>query len=154
MSTQFTRSESGTLSYIGRINYVYAEKYLFEFLLRSDVSPSSLLKIIGSVPCCKCRVGLCPKNLGSRIMLNGWTFEAPHPSVSPVDNTAAWQWMQVYAQDANRGIVFGEGTGNDSSNRITINKNNSAVNRDVHWDKDYKFNFGIDASVLDRRLDC
>lgn len=36
--TVFTRSESGTLSYIGRINYAYADKYLFEFLLRSDAS--------------------------------------------------------------------------------------------------------------------
>ena len=32
----FTRSESGTLSYIGRINYAYANKYLLEVLLRSD----------------------------------------------------------------------------------------------------------------------
>ena len=29
------------------------------------------------------------------------------------DNTAAWQWMQVYAQDANRGTVFE--TGKDSA---------------------------------------
>ena len=68
------------------------------------------------------------------------------------DNTAAWQWMQVYAQDANRGTVFGTGVGNDSSNRITINKNNSAVNTDVHWDKDYKTNVGIDAQFLNNRL--
>ena len=47
------------------------------------------------------------------------------------DNTAAWQWMQVYAQDANKGIIFGTGANIDSGSRITINKNNSAVNRDV-----------------------
>ena len=35
-NTEFNRSESGTLSYIGRINYAYADRYLFEFLLRSD----------------------------------------------------------------------------------------------------------------------
>ena len=38
LSGVFTRSESGSLSYIGRINYAYADKYLFEFLLRSDAS--------------------------------------------------------------------------------------------------------------------
>jgi TonB-linked SusC/RagA family outer membrane protein len=154
MSTQFTRSESGTLSYIGRINYVYAEKYLFEFLLRSDASTkfapenywgvfpaASAGWIMSEEPCFKNNVKWVDfLKLRTSFGLTGR------------DNTAAWQWMQVYAQDANRGIVFGEGTGNDSSNRITINKNNSAVNRDVHWDKDYKFNFGIDASVLDRRL--
>ena len=58
--------------------------------------------------------------------------------------------MQVYAQDANRGTVFE--TGKDSGNRITINKNNSAVNSDVHWDKDYKTNVGIDAQFLNNRL--
>ena len=60
--------------------------------------------------------------------------------------------MQVYAQDANRGPVFGTGTDNGSLRRITINKDNSAVNRDVHWDKVYKANFGLDFNVLDSRL--
>lgn len=37
-TTTFSRTESGMLSYIGRLNYSYADKYLFEFLLRSDAS--------------------------------------------------------------------------------------------------------------------
>ena len=37
-TTTFGRTESGMLSYIGRLNYSYADKYLFEFLLRSDAS--------------------------------------------------------------------------------------------------------------------
>ena len=53
---------------------------------------------------------------------------------------------------ANRGPVFGEGTSNDAENRITINKNNSAVNRNVTWDKSYKTNFGIDFNTLNSRL--
>ena len=32
----FNRSESGMLSYVGRVNYSYDDKYLFEFMLRSD----------------------------------------------------------------------------------------------------------------------
>ena len=38
ISGTFTRSESGTLSYIGRLNYSYLNKYLLELLLRSDAS--------------------------------------------------------------------------------------------------------------------
>ena len=68
------------------------------------------------------------------------------------DNTAAWQWMQVYAQDADKGPMFGTSISDGTFNRITINKNNSAVNRDVHWDKSYKANFGIDLNVLNNRL--
>lgn len=154
MTTTFTRSESGTLSYIGRINYSYADKYLFEFLVRSDASTK-----------------FAPENYWGTFpaVSTGWVMsEEPwfKKSLSWVDflklrasfgltgrdNTAAWQWMQVYAQDANKGTVFGEGTGNDSGNRITINKNNSAVNRNVHWDKSYKFNAGIDAHFFDQRL--
>lgn len=46
-TTEFKRAESGTLSYIGRVNYAYADKYLFEFLLARMHQPSLLLKIIG-----------------------------------------------------------------------------------------------------------
>lgn len=35
---QTTRSESAGLSYIGRLNYAYADRYLFEFLIRTDAS--------------------------------------------------------------------------------------------------------------------
>lgn len=46
-TTEFKRAESGTLSYIGRVNYAYADKYLFEFLLRSDASTKFAPEIIG-----------------------------------------------------------------------------------------------------------
>ena len=38
MTTTFTRYEAGSLSYLGRINYAYDNKYLLEFLVRSDAS--------------------------------------------------------------------------------------------------------------------
>lgn len=154
MTTTFTRSESGTLSYIGRVNYSYLNRYLLEFLVRSDASTK-----------------FAPKNYWGTFpaLSAGWVVSEEEWFKKSVtwmdflkirasfgmtgrDNTYAWQWMQVYAQDANKGTVFGEGTGNDSGNRITINKNNSAVNENVHWDKSYKANIGVDASFLNRRL--
>lgn len=149
----FTRSESGTLSYIGRLNYAYANKYLFEFLFRSDASTK-----------------FAPENMWGTFpsISGGWVLSEESWlkdkkgvdylklraswGLTGRDNTAAWQWMQVYAQDANRGPVFGEGTNNESGNRITINKNNSAVNRGVTWDKSYKFNGGIDFNTINNRL--
>jgi TonB-linked SusC/RagA family outer membrane protein len=152
--TVFTRSESGSLSYIGRINYAYANKYLLEVLLRSDASTKFSSKNYW---------GLFPSASAGWVLSEENWFKKAAPWVdffklrasfglTGRDNTAAWQWMQVYAQDANRGPVFGEGTSNSSGNRITINKTNSAVNTDVHWDKSYKSNFGIDFNVLDNRL--
>lgn len=149
----FTRSESGTLSYIGRLNYAFSNKYLLEFLMRADASTK-----------------FAPENMWGYFpsASAGWVI-SEEPWMRDVkwvdylklrgsfgltgrDNTAAWQWMQVYAQDANRGPVFGEGTNNETDNRITINKTNSAVNRGVHWDKSYKANFGIDFNTLNSRL--
>ena len=150
----FTRSESGTLSYIGRINYAYANKYLAEFLIRSDASTKFAPVNYW---------GVFPSFSAGWVMSEEKWFKEALPWVDFLkvrgsfgmtgrDNTAAWQWMQVYAQDANRGPVFGTGISNESENRITINKNNSAVNKDVHWDKVYKANFGLDFTVLDNRL--
>lgn len=151
-NTQFTRAESGTLSYIGRINYAYANKYLLEFLLRSDAStkfaPNNYWGLFPAV------------SAGWVATEEDWFKKAvswidylklrASFGITGRDNTAPWQWMQVYAQDKNRGVVFGDNT--DSGSRITINKNNSAVNADVHWDKSYKANLGIDMNVLNSRL--
>ncbi|WP_071146265.1 SusC/RagA family TonB-linked outer membrane protein [Bacteroides ihuae] len=152
-STTFTRSESGTMSYIGRLNYAYADKYLFEALLRSDSSTKFAPENYW---------GMFPSaSIGWIISQESWMKKVSWVDYLKVrasfgltgrDNTYAWQWMQVYAQDANKGPMFGTNTGNGTENRITINKTNSAVNRDVHWDKSYKANFGIDLNTLNNRL--
>ena len=153
-TTVFTRSESGTLSYIGRINYAYANKYLFEALVRSDASTKFAPKNYwGTFPAFSAGWVISEENW-FRNKVKGIDFLKLRASwgMTGRDNTTAWQWKRLYAQDANRGTVFGEGTGNPSGNRITINKNISAVNADVHWDKDYKTNVGIDAQFLNNRL--
>ena len=156
MTTVFTRSESGTLSYIGRINYAYADRYLFEFLLRSDASTKFAPKNYwGTFPAISAGWVISEEPWWQNIKAVKWVdFLKIRASwgLTGRDNLYAWQWMQIYAQDANRGVIFGTGSSTDSSNRITINKNNSAVNEDVHWDKSYKTNIGLDFQVLNRRL--
>ena len=141
------------MSYIGRLNYAYADKYLLEFLLRSDSStkfaPENYWGFFPSI------------SAGWIISQESWMSKAKWVDYLKIrgsfgltgrDNTAPWQWMQVYAQDANRGPMFGTSNSTNTENRITINKNNSAVNRNVHWDKSYKGNFGIDFNTLNNRL--
>lgn len=152
--TEFKRAESGSLSYIGRINYAYSNKYLAEFLIRSDASTKFAPENYW---------GVFPSGSLGWVMSEEDWFKNALPWVDFLkvrasfgmtgrDNTAAWQWMQVYAMDQDKGPVFGTRTGQGSDNRISINKNNSAVNRDVHWDKVYKANFGVDFNVLKNRL--
>lgn len=150
----FKRFESGTLSYIGRFNYAYANKYLFEFLIRSDASTKFAPENYW---------GVFPSFSAGWVMSEENWFKKALPWVDFLklrgsfgltgrDNIVAWQWMQLYASDANKGPVFGTGASNDTSNILSLNKNNSAVNPDVHWDKVYKANFGIDLNVLNNRL--
>ena len=152
---QWTRYESGSLSYIGRVNYAYASKYLVEFLLRSDASTK-----------------FAPRNYWGTFpsISAGWVIsEEPwfQNSVKWVDflkirasfgltgrdNTTAWQWLQTYdiwnkTQD---GAVFGLTT-NTTGQQLRLNNDNADVNEDVHWDKSYKFNAGVDFHVLNKRL--
>ena len=149
----FNRSEAGTLSYIGRINYAYMDRYLLEFLIRADASTKFAPENHwGTFP---------SASIGWVLSKESWLADRPGIDYLKLrasfgltgrDNTAAWQWMQVYAQDANRGPAFGTGNSQETLNRITINKNNSAVNRDVHWDKSYKGNIGIDFNTFQNRL--
>jgi TonB-linked SusC/RagA family outer membrane protein len=151
---QFTRSESGTLSYVGRVNYAYASKYLFEALVRSDASTKFAPKNYW---------GTFPSFSAGWVMSEEEWFQKQFPwinffkvrasfGITGRDNTSAWQWMRIYSQDAYRGPIFGTTSTGESLNRIGFNKNNSAVNSDVHWDKSYKANIGIDMNVLNNRL--
>lgn len=150
----FMKSEAGTMSYVGRINYALSDKYLFEFLVRADASTKFAPENYW---------GTFPSVSAGWIMSEESWFKNALPWVdffkvrgsfglTGRDNTSAWQWMRIYSIDKDDGTVFGTGTSNDSSNRITINKTNSAVNEDVHWDKAYKGNIGFDFSLLKNRL--
>lgn len=153
-STTFTRAESGTLSYIGRLNYAYQDKYMLEFLLRSDSSTKFAPENYW---------GFFPSVSAGWILSQEEWFQNKVKWVDYLklrgsfgltgrDNTTAWQWMQTYGTDKDKGPVFGTGLENPAGSHITLNKNNSAVNRDAHWDKSYKANIGLDFSVLRNRL--
>ena len=154
MSTTFTRSEAGTLSYIGRVNYAYANKYLLEFLFRSDAStkfaPENYWGYFPSI------------SAGWVVSEEEW-FKRALPKVdffkirgsfglTGRDNTTAWMWTQTYATDKDKGAPFGTGTSNNAGSHITLTKNHSAVNYDAHWDKTYKSNLGFDINLLKNRL--
>jgi TonB-linked SusC/RagA family outer membrane protein len=157
-SLQFNRAESGTLSYIGRVNYSYADRYLFEFLLRSDASTKFAPENYwGTFPAISAGWIISEEPWFQKTKWLKWIdFLKIRVSwgITGRDNLAPWQWLQIYTLDKNKSIIFGEGNNIDPSKntRLSINKNTSAVNRDVHWDKSYKTNIGFDLQVLNRRL--
>ena len=151
-NTVFSRSESGSLSYIGRVNYAYQDKYLAEVLFRSDSStkfaPENYWGFFPSMS-----LGwIVSQEKFMRLKWVEYLKIRGSFGLTGRDNTAPWQWMQIYSTESGKGPVFGT-TGNiNASKPISINKYNSAVNRDVHWDKSYKANFGIDFTTLNSRL--
>ena len=155
-STQFKRSEGGTLSYLGRINYAYADKYLVEALVRIDsstkFSPDNYWGYFPSV------------SLGWVVSKEGWFADnvkwvdflklRGSFGLTGRDNLTPWQWMQSYSatEGTKKGPVFGTGTTNSTQTHLTLNKEISALNPDAHWDKSYKMNIGVDWNVLNNRL--
>ncbi len=148
----FNRTESGTLSYVGRLNYSYDDKYLLEFLIRSDAStkfaPENYWGVFPSL------------SLGWVVSKESWFAE----NVSFIDffkvrgsfgmlgrdNIKAWLWMQTYGQEAVKGPIFG--TNPDLAAGPHFQLPDEVPNRNAHWDKCYKTNLGLDFNFLSSRL--
>ncbi|MBE6189390.1 MAG: TonB-dependent receptor [Rikenellaceae bacterium] len=151
---EFKRYESGSLSYLGRVNYSYDDKYLFEFLLRTDAStkfaPDNYWGYFPSA------------SIGWVVSKENWFADnvdwvdflkiRASFGLTGRDNLTAWQWQRTYAMDKDKGAIFGDQPGSEAGNRLALNKNNAGVNPDAHWDKSYKMNVGIDWNVLQNRL--
>lgn len=146
-----TRTESGMLSYIGRFNYSYANKYLFEFLYRSDASTKfAPQNYWGSFPSFSAGWVISEEGF-FRDNIKWVNFLKARASLGFLgkDNTAAWLWRQRYTYQTNKGAVFGT---NSSQNVGWGLKMEAAPNPNATWDDDTKFNFGIDSKFLNSRL--
>lgn len=140
-------AESGSLGYIGRANYNYADKYLAEFLFRTDASTK-----------------FAPENYWGRFYSGsvGWVvsqesfFKVPAINylklrysigLSGNDQTKPWLWRQRYTFQDGKGAVFG-----GDANASTGMKMEASPNPDATWSNELKNNFGIDAQFLGSRL--
>ena len=151
-TTTFSRTESGMLSYIGRLNYSYADKYLFEFLLRSDASTKFAPENYwGMFPSWSAGWVMSEESWFNKEKL-GIDFLKIRGSFGILgrDNIQPWLWTQLYSRNADKGPVFG--TSSNTSSGASFQMPQRGVNRDVHWDKTYKTDLGIDVRMLDNRF--
>lgn len=144
------RYQNASMSYIGRVNYSYKNRYLASFLIRSDAStkfaPDNYWGTFPSL------------SLGWIMSNESWFADAMpwfdylklrySSGLTGKDNIRAWLWLQQYDYSNDGGLGFGENGGN----KVEGLRPGKTPNPDVKWDKTYKNNFGIDASVLDDRL--
>jgi TonB-linked SusC/RagA family outer membrane protein len=146
-----TRTESGLLSYIGRFNYSYADKYLFEFLFRSDASTKFAPENYwGSFPSFSAGWVISEEGF-FKDNVNWMDYLKLRASVGFLgkDNTAAWLWRQRYTYQTNKGSVFGTNT---SANVGWGLKMEASPNPNATWDDNTKYNVGIDSKFLDSRM--
>lgn len=148
----FNRSESGMLSYVGRVNYSYDDKYLFEFMLRSDASAKFAPQNYW---------GMFPSWSAGWVVSDEKWFDKDKTKIDFLkirgsfgilgkDNVNAWLWTQLYTRNPDKGPIFG--TNSSTNTSATIRMPKQGVNPDVHWDKTYKTNFGIDMAFLNNRM--
>jgi TonB-linked SusC/RagA family outer membrane protein len=145
-----TKYAGGSLSYLGRVSYNYANKYMAQFVFRSDASTH-----------------FAPENYWGFFpgVSAGWVISEENwfkDNVSWVDNlklraslgktgndnVKAWKWMQVFDL-TQKGIAFGSTNGGT----YTYAVNPSVTpNRDIKWDYTIQRNIGLDFAVLRSRL--
>jgi len=149
-NTITSRTESGSLSYLGRVSYNYRSKYLAQFLFRSDASthfaPENYWGFFPSM------------SLGWVVSQENW-FRDNVSWINSLklrgslgktgnDNVKAWKWLQLYKAETDKGMGFGT-NGGALTTGITPEV---SPNRNVRWDKTIQMNGGIDISVLKNRL--
>lgn len=149
MNVWETAGETGNLSYIGRANYAFDNKYLMEFAFRYDASTNFAPQY---------RWGFFPSlSLGWVVSQEGF-FQRNVRSLDYLklrasaghlggDFTRPYGYMQRYTPGQTAGAVFG-----GNSNKTVGTKPEIIPNPAARWDDDIKVNFGIDVKALNSRL--
>ena len=144
------KQENGTLSYLGRLNYAYKSRYLFQFIFRSDASSR-----------------FAPQNYWGKFPMAsaGWVISDEDwfkdnvgfvnflkirgsMGITGNDNVKPWKWIQTYNILPGTGMAFGS-SGGTLTNGITPDV---VPNPNVKWDKNVQHNLGLDFSLLKNRL--
>jgi TonB-linked SusC/RagA family outer membrane protein len=140
-------SESGTLGYIARANYAYADKYLAELLFRTDASTK-----------------FSPENYWGRFysLSAGWIlsnekfFKSNSVDFLKLrystgllgnDDTRPWQWRQRFTYQGGKGLVLGGNSAVTTGMKMEVSPNRNAT-----WSDNFKNNLGVDARFLHNRL--
>ncbi len=152
-TVSWSRSEGGRLAYIGRLNYAYADKYLLEFLFRSQASTKFSPKNYW---------GYFPSISAGWVMSEESWFDKEKTGIDFLkfrasfgimgrDNVDAWRWCQLYDYKEYGAPIFGTNIDKEAGKSFKLPEK-SGTNPNLRWDKNYQTNFGIDMTLLNNRL--
>nr|WP_320058325.1 TonB-dependent receptor [uncultured Bacteroides sp.] len=143
--------EQGALSYLGRFTYNYADKYLFQFMFRSDATTKfAPQNYWGFFPGVSVGWVASEENFFKKVAPNWFDYLKLRLSWGKTgkDNVKAWIWKQLYEIDLNKGYGFGTNGGTQPAGI----KPRPSANADAHWDATNKYNLGLDLAFLNNRL--
>ncbi|MSP85493.1 MAG: TonB-dependent receptor [Flavobacteriaceae bacterium] len=143
-----SKNQIGLLSYLGRVNYAYKNKYLFSVSFRTDGSSYFASgKKWGNFPAAS--IGWVANKepfLKDIEWLNKLGFRTSY-GVSG-NNRILNYGFQNLLSSAN--YSFGAGTGTPASGQVQNPNINS--NQNITWESTFQTNFGVDISVLSNRI--
>lgn len=144
---QTNKNESGSLGYVGRINYAYGDKYLAEFLFRSDASTKFAPEYYwGNFYSGSIGWVVSKEDFFESSTIDFLKFRYSIGLLGK-DDTKAWLWKQRYSYQGSKGAVFGGNT--DMTHGW---KMEASPNPDATWSDEVKTNFGVDMKFLNNRL--
>lgn len=149
-TTYETESENGLVSYAGRLNYSFANKYLLEVAVRRDGSTNFAPKYRwGTFPSVSVGWVMSEENFfrDNVRFVNLLKIRASAAHMGN-DATKSYQWLTNLALQTGKAGVFGGNT----DRGLAILPNNALANPLVQWDDVNKFNGGLDLAFLDNRL--
>ncbi|MCU0323545.1 MAG: SusC/RagA family TonB-linked outer membrane protein, partial [Chitinophagaceae bacterium] len=148
-STYNIRIKDALLSYLGRINYNYANKYLLSLSLRYDGSSKFALgKKWGSFPAASAGWVVTQEKFlsGKAKWLNTLKLRASY-GLTGNNRIDPFGFVDLlYAGN----YSFGSGTGTPTSGQLT--SSSLLANPDITWERTKQLNFGIDITAVKNRI--
>jgi len=143
-----TRNQIGLVSYLGRINYEYNNKYLLSVSFRTDGSsyfgPGNKW---GSFPSISAGWIASQENFLRDInWLSRLKFRASYGATGN-NRIADFSYLDLLSQG---NYSFGAGTGTNTTGLVTSPTN--IANPSITWERTFQSNFGVDISVLKNRI--
>lgn len=144
-----TANETGNLSYIGRLNYAFDDKYLAEFAFRYDASTNFAPQYRwGFFPSASLGWVISQENFFQQnVRFMDYLKLRASAGHLGGDATKPWGYLQRYTPGFTSGAVFG-----GNSNKVVGTKPEPLPNYAARWDDNLKFNIGLDAKALNSRL--
>lgn len=138
-------TETGRMSYLGRLNYGFMDRYLLEATFRADASPNFPTNSQwGYFPSVAVGWKISEENffMNNIRFVNDLKFRF-QVGLTGNDQVPAYQYKERYTQTT--GMLWGSVLTSGLNNNVSPNPN-------ITWEKALYKNFGIDGTFLDRKF--